>query len=107
MTILHEAAHLLVGLVSPGHATPPDIGTSSGDAGFQFERSLLGGIATVEISKFALFDVSKMQRLLLRSDGFFEIIGEYNGHLIDLVLRVHLQCRYPNMPSCCPPVLSA
>jgi hypothetical protein len=80
ITILHEATHLLVQLVSPGVNTPIGIGpinNGPGESGYSFEDRILHGTLSFEIRKSDIFHLHRVRSLLIqRPDYSFRILNE-------------------------------
>ena len=63
VTLLHEAMHHLVYLVSSGRTTPAGIGALDRDSGFQLEQELFGGRVFTEIRRVNIFKLTKVRGL--------------------------------------------
>ena len=79
--------------------TPSGINFPHQDSGFRFEQDLFGGIIMTEIREVDVLRLAKVRGLLLHRPGNrFEIIGECDRNLINVVLHVHLHYRRSSMP---------
>ncbi|KAM6502708.1 hypothetical protein JOM56_002685 [Amanita muscaria] len=68
VTILHEAMHLLVQLVSPGTLTPIG-GDIYGESGYRFENLILQGTTIcIEVRESDVFHLTRVRRLLLQPE---------------------------------------
>ncbi|KIL57487.1 hypothetical protein M378DRAFT_171676 [Amanita muscaria Koide BX008] len=118
ITVLHEAMHLLVQLVSPGTLTPIG-GDIYGESGFRFENLILQGTTLyIEVRESDVFHLTRVRRLLLRpefnpdhSESFWTFTGQICREAVGRFLqgeslwiaRPELQTPQPQLDDLDPP----
>ncbi|KAM6502715.1 hypothetical protein JOM56_002692 [Amanita muscaria] len=93
ITILHEATHLLVQLVSPGTLTPIG-GDIYGESGYRFESLILQGTTLcIEVRESDVFHLTRVRRLLLQefnpdhSESFWIFTGQICREAVDRFIQ--------------------